>query len=432
MTRHTLLLVGGTDDTVRTAAELGLRVLLLQHPDKVNDTQRALAAEVRVLDYTEWSAVEPVARELAAAPGFEVALSLTEPGLDAAARINDLFGLGGTGHAVTRRFRDKLAMRAHLAAADPLDPLTVPAEPVRTRADLDSFAARHGYPYVVKPTDATASIGVRKVTGPAEADAAFAAVTRLRGTRTDRVSALFVLREFLVESYVEGPEYSVEAFSFGGRHVVVAVTEKFVAPHAFAEVGHAVPARLPDAQRARIAVAVDRFLDRMGLLDGVTHTEVRLGPDGPVVIESHNRIAGDAIPELVTAAYGVDLVRYALGWPFGLVDELPAAPPPTAAASTRFVVAGPGRVASVDGVAAALARPDVLAVRVTARPGEPVHGLRDNWDRLALVAVRGPDTDAAIAAGAALVRDTLDIRVTGPDGVARRAEVAELGRGVAA
>ncbi|GIH47996.1 serine O-acetyltransferase [Microbispora rosea] len=418
----TVLIVGATDETVRKAKELGLTVLLLQHPTKVSPEQEELADVLRVLDYTDWAAVEPVARELWREPGFRVALSITEPGLENAGRVNDLFGLGGTGYEVTRLFRDKLAMRRHLAG---LDPSTVTAAPLLRREDLDAFGAAHGYPFIVKPTDATASIGVFRIGGPQDAEQVWATVEGLRGTRTDRVSTMYLLRDFLMEEYVEGPEFSVEAFSFAGRHVVVAITEKFVHADRFAELGHAVPARLDEPVRERIGASVRRFLDLIGLRDGVTHTELRLGPHGPAIIESHNRVAGDMIPELVRGAYGIDLVEYALGWPFRLVPELPDRPEAHAGASVRSLVSEPGRVESVEGVADAAARDGVLDVRVTAKPGDTVHALRDNWDRLGLVAVTGPDTDAAIRRGGEVIGDAIRIRVVGEDGRTWLAHAAE-------
>jgi biotin carboxylase len=421
---RTLLLVGGTDDTVAKAAELGLRVLLLQHPTKTTPVQKRLADVVRVVDYTRWELVEPVVRALRAGPGFVVALSLTEPGLENAARVNDLFGLGGTSHEVALRFRDKHVMRRHLAGADPA---AVRAEPLRDRSGLDTFGARHGYPFIVKPTDATASIGVQRVAAPADADRVWARVRRLSGTRTDRVSSLFVLRDFLMEEYLDGPEYSVETFSFAGRHVVVAITEKFTDPGHFAELGHALPARLPDGTAEEVRASVSRFLDLMGFADGVCHTEIRIGGNGPRVIESHNRIAGDAIPELVRSAYGIDLTTLALGWPFGLVDELPDRPRPRGGAAVRALVGRGGRVWSVEGVEEALRQDGVLDVRISAEPGDRVRPLRDNWDRLGLVAVAGPDTTAAVRRGAEVVRDTLRVRLLGPDGRPGLAEVAAVG-----
>ncbi|GAA4685020.1 hypothetical protein GCM10023347_45270 [Streptomyces chumphonensis] len=422
-TERTVLLVGATDETVRQAVELGLHVLLLQHPTKVSEEQRRLTASLTVVDYTRWELVEPVVRELFASPGFAAATSLTEPGLENAARVNDLFDLGGTGHEVARRFRDKRVMRAHLAA---VDPGAVAAEPLRSRAELDAFGVRHGYPFIVKPTDATASIGVQRVDGPQDADRVWARVRALSGTRTDRVTSLFLLRDFLMEEYLDGPEFSVESFSFAGRHVVVAITEKFTHPAHFAELGHALPARVAPATEERVRAEVGRFLDLMGFRDGVCHTEIRIGERGVRVIESHNRVAGDAIPELVRAAYGVDLGTLALGWPFRLVAELPDRPVAHAGAAVRAVVGEPGEVESVGGVEEALHRDDVLDVRLTARPGQAVRDVADNWDRLGLVAVTAEDTTAAVRRGAEVVDEVVDVRVRAADGVSRRARAARI------
>ncbi|MFG3407811.1 ATP-grasp domain-containing protein [Streptomyces sp. NPDC048142] len=420
---RTLLLVGATDETVTKAKALGLHVLLLQHPTKITPEQERLADLVRIVDYTRWDLVEPVARELHEAPGFAAALSLTEPGLEGAASVNDLFGLGGTGHEVALRFRDKGVMRRHFAA---LEPDAVRSAPLRDHEDLALFGGRHGYPFIVKPTDATASIGVRRVEGPADIDRVWDEVRKLSGTRTDRVTTLFVLKDFLMEEYLDGPEYSVESFSFAGRHVVVAITEKFTDPAHCAELGHAVPARLREDTQETVRESVSRFLDLIGYRDGVSHTEIRIGEKGPRVIESHNRIAGDAIPDLVSSAYGIDLTTLALGWPFGLADELPDRPVARAGASVRVLVGEPGRVESVDGVAEALRQDGVIDVRISARPGDTVRPVRDNWDRLGLVAVAGPDTAAAVRRGAEVISDTIRVRVLGDDGRPGLAEVARV------
>jgi hypothetical protein len=230
----------------------------------------------------------------------------------------------------------------------------------------------------------------------------------------------------MMEEYIDGPEYSIESFSFAARHVVVTITEKFTDADHFAELGHAIPARLPEPVWAEVRAAVGHFLDLMGFTDGVCHTEVKLSARGPVVVESHNRYGGDAIPDLVLGAYGIDLTTLAVGWPFGLVDELPDRPVPRAGACTRFIVGDPGRVVSVDGAERARTRPGVLALRITAKPDDTVRSLRDNWDRLGLVAVTGADTGAAIRNGADLIRDAIRIPILGPDGVTRPAYAAAV------
>ncbi|MEW2296516.1 ATP-grasp domain-containing protein [Streptomyces sp. NPDC006743] len=419
----TVLLVGATDRTVRKAKDLGLRVLVLQHPERVTQAPCEPADVVRAVDYTDPTALEAAARELWSTTGFTAVVSLTEPGLEGAGLLNDVFSLGGTGLETARCFRDKLAMRRRLAAAGGTA-VTVAAAPLTTRRDLDEFADRHGYPFVVKPRNGTGSYGVFRVTGPEAADRAWAAVGALNGHPMARTTMPFSVDGFLMEEYVDGPQFSAESLSFDGRHVVVGITETHLAVDSFAAFSHAMPARLDGADHARVLDATSLFLDAMGLRDGPAHTEFRLSERGPVVIESHNRFGGGAINELVRGAYAIDLETYALGWPFGLVPELSRPPRARNAAAVRFLVGGPGRVESITGVEDARAEPGVLTAEMWVEPGDTVRPVEDSWDRLGLVAATADTSETAVRLAGRVLRDTIRIQVRGEDGVLRPARLA--------
>lgn len=421
---RTLLLVGSNDEMVRKAKDLGLHVLLFQHPTKVTEEQRRVADQVHVLDYTDWSAVEPLVTALHREPGFTAAVSMSESGQEVTGRINDLLDLGGTGYEVAHLVRDKWAMRQHMATRDPA---AVGAERFTDRAALEAFGARYGYPFIVKPCNTTASFGVFRVAGPHDLDRVWDGVRELQGTFTDRGSMPFPIQDFVVEEYVDGPEFSVESFSFGGRHVIITVTEKFVDPVTFTEIGHVMPARLSEPVWEQVRETVIRFLDLIGVQDGPGHTEVRIGARGPAVIETHNRIGGDAIPDLLVGAYDVDLPGYTFGWPFRLFPELPDRPQVRGGASTRFMVGVPGRVESVEGVKEARAHPDVLSVTLSVAPGAATRSPQDNWDRLAMVAGVGDDASDAIRRTARIAEEHIRIRMAGDDGTARLARVADVG-----
>jgi hypothetical protein len=162
---------------------------------------------------------------------------------------------------------------------------------------------------------------------------------------------------------------------------------------------------------AEIVAATGRFLDAIGLTDGPSHTEVRVSKRGVGVIESHNRIGGAHINELVEAGYGVNLMRYAIGWPLRLVEPLAGRPNPTGAGCVRFLQSAPGRIAAIDGFDEVRSHPDVLAAELTAKPGDEVRPLENNWDLLGLVAVRGANTDAAVKLCEELVQTTVRVQL---------------------
>ncbi|MGW2697880.1 ATP-grasp domain-containing protein [Streptomyces sp. NPDC001296] len=415
--------MGATDSTVRKAKELGLHVVVLQHPQKLAEAPCELADVVRAVDYTDLTALETTARELWNTTGFSAVVSLTEPGLEGAGLLNDLFGLGGTGLEVARRFRDKLAMRRRLVAAGN-GAATAAAAPLAKRRDIDEFAGQHGYPFIVKPTNGTGSYGVFRVTGPEAADTAWGTVSALNGHPMARTTMPFSVDGFMLEEYIDGPQFSAESFSFDGRHVLIGITETHLAADSFAAFSHVMPSRLDDAAQACVLDAMSRFLDAMGLRDGPAHTEFRLSERGPVVIESHNRFGGGAIHQLVRGAYGIDLETYALGRPFRLVPEIPRPPRAHSAAAVRFLVSGPGQVESITGVEDARSDPGVLTAQMWVKPGDTVRPVEDSWDRLGLVAATAVTTEMAVRLADEVLRDTIRIQVRGEDGVLRPARIA--------
>ncbi|MFK0049199.1 ATP-grasp domain-containing protein [Streptomyces sp. NPDC090741] len=398
MTEHTLLVVGGRIQTLRKAAALGIRFVLIQHKDQFVPEAAELAEAVLIADYTDWDVTRPLVEAAQQAYGFTRVASITEPGLVPAGRISDHLALGNTSEEVAELLRDKHAMRRHLAASPSpqVRALSVAAAEVDSAEALTGFGAEHGYPFVLKPVDATASLGVVRIDGPGQAAEAWAGVEALRARTDLQWGAFFTIGRFIAEQYIPGPEYSVESFSFAGRHIVLAVTEKLTGG-GFIELGHAMPARLDPADERRVEEAVARFLDAMGLTDGAAHTELRLSPTGPQIIESHNRMGGDRIFDLLASAYGIDLEEWIVAWQFGLIPALTERPVPRHAAATRFLSAEPGTVVEIQGADDAGALPDVIDVETTVRPGDTVGELRGNWDRVGQVLVTGADTEAAVA-----------------------------------
>ncbi|MEW2412134.1 ATP-grasp domain-containing protein [Streptomyces sp. NPDC046866] len=399
MTEHKLLVVGGRIQTLRKAAALGIRFVLIQHKDQFVPEAARLAEAVLIADYTDWDVTRPLVEAAHRAYGFTRVASITEPGLVPAGRISDHLGLGNTSGEVAELLRDKYAMRRHLAAsASPeVRALSVAAAEVDGAEALAAFGAEHGYPFVLKPVDATASLGVVRIDGPGQAAEAWAGVEALRARTDLQWGSFFTIGRFIAEQYIPGPEYSVETFSFAGRHIVLAVTEKLTG-EGFVELGHALPARLEPADEKGIEQAVARFLDAVGLTDGAAHTELRLSPSGPQIIESHNRMGGDRIFDLLRSAYGIDLEEWIVAWQFGLIPALTERPAARHAAATRFLSAEPGTVVEIQGAEEARALDGVIDVETTVRPGDTVGELRGNWDRVGQVLATGADTAAAVAA----------------------------------
>jgi biotin carboxylase len=383
-----ILIIGGKKKIVQKAKGLGLEVLYFQKPEKLDETCLPYVDHLELLDFEDESVVVPAARALFESRPFGYAISLTEPGLIPTAWVIDALRLPGNSHATVRLLKDKWAMRQHLNS---VSLSTVTAQVGYSEADLRCFAGRYGLPMIVKPVGGVGSLDVHCIRALDELDHTW------RQIRERRLGC------FLMEEFLDGREVSVEAFSFAGRHVVLAVTDKLTLPN-FVEVGHSMPAQLADEVRAEVVSLVTRFLDTVDLRDGPSHTELKLTAHGPRVIESHNRIGGDKINEMVQIAYGVDMDTLALAWPFGLIEALDRPPVMVSGAAIRFFVPPPGAVREISGVEEVTQAPGLVELELLCRAGSRISPLRWSEDRVGFVLTKGTTARAAVATSEQLLQ----------------------------
>lgn len=396
--RPRILVVGGKLKLVRKARELGLDVVHAQYPDAYDRGHWPYVDQALLLDYGDIDRLMPLVRTLHETYPFQTAVSLFELGLLPAARINEALGLDGESVSTVELLLDKWRMR-QLLTAKGISP--VASAIGRSAQDVRDFVKAHGLPIVVKPVRESGSVGVFCVRDEADVEAV---AERYRSLDDGHWVAgdLFgadSFDDFLMEEFLDGPEVSVESLSFDGRHVVIAITDKaqFGGDSGFVELGLSQPSRCPEETLREVKQLVTDFLDAAGMRNGPAHTEIRLTSRGPRVIESHNRIGGYAVNEMVEVAYGVDMERYALGAPFGLLEPLDGSPEPLGGAALQALTPEPGRVVEVTGVDAVRADPAFVDLHLKVKPGDVVPPLTWNEDIGGYVVARGADATEAIA-----------------------------------
>ncbi|MBW5420712.1 ATP-grasp domain-containing protein [Streptomyces sp. BG9H] len=369
--------VAGTPQLVEAARALGVRTVFVHaaggpRPRTADVADHAVAADLEN-DEAVLQALAPFHERYRLAR----VLSLTERGLLPAASAARALGVPGNSLHTVRLLQDKRRMR-ELLDTQGLSP--VRSRPLASPRELVDFCREIGGPVILKPAGGSSSKAVERVEGPGDAEAAWRRFTAAGGA------------DPLAEEFLGGPEISVEGFSHQGRHTVVAVTDKQVLP-SFVEVGHTMPSALPPATLEEAVKLTVAFLDAVGLHEGPSHTEVKVTRLGPRIIESHNRIGGDKIRELVRRAYGIDLVGLTVGCPLGLLPAPPNPPPARGGAAIRFLTPAPGTVRQIRtpdaGDASAVISLDVGV-------GEVIGPVRSSQDRAGYVLTGG--TDAADAA----------------------------------
>ena len=170
-----------------------------------------------------------------------------------------------------------------------------------------------------------------------------------------------------------GSYVSVESLVAGGEISHLAVTGRFPLAEPFRETGFFIPADLPQAQLAEVLAVTTAALHALGVRTGDCHTELKLTPDGPRVLEVNGRLGG-GIPEMLLRASGVSAfelsMRVALGEPV-VVDG----PVPCSRVAWRFLFQPPTsahRVVAIDGLDRLAELPGVNEIYVNRSPGDPV------------------------------------------------------------
>jgi len=258
----------------------------------------------------------------------------------------------------------------------------------RSLEEARSIAGRIDYPAVVKPVGESSSQGVLQVAGPEELEAQFRA---LHGAR-ENARGQALTGEVLIESLLEGPEYSVETLTLErGDTRIVGIVDKYLSePPLFVELGHDFPSTVGESTAEALVAATRAALDAVGYDFGPAHTELRLTARGPVVVEINPRLAGGMIPELVRYATGVDLLTV---WLDQLQLRSPELEPTrTGWASIRFFTAPRrGVLRGAVGLEEARALPTVREVSLDKPMGGRVEPAEKATQRLGQVIAAGDD-----------------------------------------
>lgn len=157
------------------------------------------------------------------------------------------------------------------------------------------------FPVIIKPTDRS---GSRSITKVQKAEGISEAVSQA-------VKDSFEGKA-IMEEYIEGDEYSLEAITFKGTHRFLAITRKqTTGPPHYIETGHIQPAGLTKEAEYPILEAIGNALDALDIQNGASHSEFRLDEKGNVrIIEIGARMGGDCIgSHLVPISTGYDFVK---------------------------------------------------------------------------------------------------------------------------
>lgn len=211
-------------------------------------------------------------------------------------KLANALGLPGNSLSCIEKSTNKAAMRQAFKDAGLSTPFF---QPVGSITELKTEKLE--YPLIVKPTDRSGSRAITKVE----------CLEQLEDAIAWAIKESFE-KKAIVESYLEGQEYSMESISYQGKHTCLAITKKYTtgAPH-YIETGHIQPAPMGEELKTACIKEIHRALDALEVKNGASHAEFRIDDKGNVrIIEIGSRMGGDCIgSDLVPLSTGNDFVK---------------------------------------------------------------------------------------------------------------------------
>ncbi|WP_067934557.1 ATP-grasp domain-containing protein [Alicyclobacillus kakegawensis] len=295
---------GSSKDAVEAAKRLGFTTVLLtdrrsflHRRDDFPHVDRMV-----LVDLKDPRRVEDQVRNLMET-GLDVSaiVSFTDAHVGEAARLSRKLGMPYQTVEAIERMQDKITLRECLREA----PYSVPFQIVQAHHDVPSLEL--DLPIVVKSPRSTGS-----------KDVLFAGSRYEFERHVARLRARYPDGDVLVEAYVPGTQYLVEAVVHRGQVHVAAIVEQVVTfGQRFIVTGYSLRPSIPEKLAAAVEDMMADICQRTGMETGAFHTEFRWSGGGCRVIEVNPRISGAAMNRLIEYAHGFNLAEQTLRSLFG-------------------------------------------------------------------------------------------------------------------
>jgi biotin carboxylase len=381
---------------IRCAREMGLRTVVVD-----GDPNAPMASGADYFKVIDLKNKEEIA---------EFALSLKDSlrgvitaGTDFSASVAwtaEKLGLPGIPYRAALDASDKERMRRRFAAAG----LPSPAFFVAARGESFPEKLPFAFPAVVKPVDNMGGRGCRRVDNPAELAAA--AAEALKFSRSGRA---------IVEEYIEGPEFSVDAVIYHGEPVICGLADRHIFfPPCFIEMGHTMPALVEKTTAEALIEVFLRGVRVLGITDGAAKGDIKLSPRGPMIGEIAARLSGGYMSGWTYPyASGAQPIRGALCAALGRPPE-GLVPLKHWTSAERAFISIPGTVHSVLGLEEAKHFPHIKDLFLRIGPGTEVHFPENNVSKAGNVISAAEDRESAVSAAEEAARSIL-IRLAAPN-----------------
>lgn len=337
------------------------------------------------------------ARKWHAQEDFDGVITFSEAAVIAVATVAEALGLPGIGVQAARRSRNKLLMREGYQRVGAPNPAFrfVPELP-----DALAAAESFGYPVILKPTMGAGSHFVFRVDDPDE-------LTSRYQQASEGIKDMFWVASeadgidlgpqgLLVESFLDGREYLIEALAWDGELYLGSVVDRITAEGAtFDDDVHHAPTSLSPEDLAKVHRVVALAAHGQGLRRSAMHAEVRFRDGEPYLLEIAARVGGGGLDMIARMTADYDPIRAVVDVARGVKPPVRHYRPTGVHITAMCLICAEGTVEHVEVPPEVSESDRVFLLKITARPGDVIRRPPNGNTILGFLGTTGESMDEA-------------------------------------
>lgn len=333
------------------AEKLGIRLTLVNRPKQQPVDLPAVKRQLSIDIFNEQVAINEL-KHLDSHDPIDGVMTLFDGAVTFTSLLAAELNLPKSGEHSHIHLRDKSAMRKQFNKYDINNPKYAEIDNI---SDIDVIKAMN-YPIVIKPKTGFSSLGVIKANNEQEAKNGIETVQAINEQTLNYMSHNEgnSFSGIIVEEYINGPEYVAESFVNNGKTTVLSIGYKGNPQGPYFEEGvYIAPAQISYSLKEAIEAQVIHANKALGIINGPTHTELRVdNANQPYILEVGARIGGSGVSHfIVKASTGFNLAKWSLFAALGQEVEIPNSNEVAKCIAGNYIVPtkGHGEITSLKG-----------------------------------------------------------------------------------
>lgn len=295
-----VLIFGAVKHAIERAKELGLETIVVdQNPNLKN---KDLADKFKCIPFEDFYENLNFAKE----ENIDGIVNATEFAVLVSSYVANKMNLPGLDFEVAKLAKDKYAIRKKMMERGLTN---VPQFfEIEKEEQLENIKGKIKFPVILKPASGLGSLNVYRVDN----------ISFLEEKISEVINESFN-RKALIETFIEGQEYGVEAFVYNGEINILAIMKKDMTPLPYrSELGHITPSGLSQEIETKISNTIKELIKTIGINGGPVNFDLILSNNNEVfVVDVGARMGGNAITShIVPLSSGIDhvgnIIKYAI------------------------------------------------------------------------------------------------------------------------